>query len=143
MSKEDFLKNLDQQLSVDEQSRQQSADRAAKLKARREKISAAAKPILESWKADLEKRGITAKVTSVGEFLSFELLYAQGGHYGFELNDSGFGTTFTENGQNYRSSAGYGEVADSLDRGALDTLVQKTIQDFLIYAPKYGGYRCR
>jgi hypothetical protein len=139
-----FFESLDQNIAKHKQS---EADKAKKEEATEDatrKAIGQVRPLLESYKVALEKRGIDVKLSIAGrgcDLLTFELMYHHSGHHGFRIEGGGITKLFSENGKSYTASAGGPSMrGDQIDMAAFETFIQSIIQEFMVHAPKNGGY---
>jgi hypothetical protein len=141
MDMADFMKGLDRMKQQEAEKEQALRADEARYGGLRRQIVAAVQPVLEGYKAELERRGVRVQMSVSGEHVSFEMHYSRGGYYGLELKDREFCHRFTEKGSHFRASGAGPAVAEGFDLQAFEQFVQRTVEDFFLYAPRYGGYR--
>jgi hypothetical protein len=140
MDKADFLKKIDHQLGQSERARGEAQEERYRLQDLRKQIVVQVLPILEGYRTDLEKRGIGVDLHARSDGLAFELRYADGGYYGFELGESGFSRKYTEDGNHHAGESCGPPLSSNFDLADFEEFVQKTIEDFLTNAARHGGF---
>ena len=146
MGREDFLKKIDGKLAAAEKTKAEKESQRKVLEAKVVAIVKEVVPVLDGYKTELEKRNIAVEFLSGPTSFSFLMHYADGGHHGIELRpDYEHGTynldsLFTDyDSRNYRSSGP--SVGDGWSIDVLESIVQRTIDEFLSYAPRHNGPR--
>jgi hypothetical protein len=134
VDRESFFKKVDEQVGATH------ADLARQTQARFEMdeisrtVIAQVTPILETYAEELRRRKI--EVTLDGG--SFELHYAQGGYYGFSIEQGKLTEMFSEKGMQYHGAAQ--QLSKTIDLVKFEENVQKTIDEFMRRAPQHGGF---
>jgi hypothetical protein len=141
---DNFLKHLDQKFDT----HKTGGDDAKKQRDELSRLTrlgiAKVRPLLERYVSELEKRGIKAALSVagyMGDHLAFELEYGGGGYYGFQIEQGKVTPRSTGGGTHSSGGDGMGpSFARDVDLDAFEKLVQKTIEEFMTTAPKYGGF---
>lgn len=101
-------------------------------------------PIVNDYKAKLEKRGIDVHVVARGDYFHFTMKFKDGGHHGFELrrtaNNYEIVTLFTnDDGRHMEGHTGQIDLRN-FGGASFEKRLQKEIDDFIFYAPRHGGF---
>ena len=104
-------------------------------------------PILEQYVEEIKKRNIQVKSTSNKRYISVELKYKNGGYSCLLLStnlESGrieFQKNYTgDNGERFVSVDGSSYDERTWKDDIFKTKIEKLIEDFVFYAPRYGGF---
>ncbi|HHO3516519.1 TPA: hypothetical protein ACRRF8_003824, partial [Acinetobacter baumannii] len=104
-------------------------------------------PILEQYVEEIKKRNIQVKSTSNKRYISVELKYKNGGYSSLLLStnlESGrieFQKNYTgDNGERFVSVDGSSYDERTWKDDIFKTKIEKLIEDFVFYAPRYGGF---
>jgi hypothetical protein len=139
MDKSAFLTKVDATIHDEDQKRQTQQRVGESRLDLTKRIVSLIEPILIGYRAELDRRGIQVYFRANEWSLGFELHYAEGGYYGFQLDEKGFSLRFTEDGKGYSGAVCGPPLTENFDVGAFEQFVQATIEEFLTQAPKYGG----
>jgi len=136
MSENDFFGNLDKQI----QSQRQASDADEKEKITRATCEFIRRvtPMLERYKAELEKRGFCVTLhgspsISGNDYLVFALHFNKGGRQGFEIHRGKLSRIFFHDGQEYHT--GVGDIS-GITEETFETHLQKIIEEFLSQAER-------
>jgi hypothetical protein len=140
LDKANFLKKIDHQLAQSEGARMEVQEERYRLRDLRKQIVVQVLPILEGYRIELEKRGIGVDLQARADGVAFELCYAEGGYYGFELGESGFSRKYTEAGVHHAGESCGPPLTSNFDLADFEQFVQNTIEGFLTNASHYGGF---
>jgi hypothetical protein len=143
MQSSEFFKGIDQQVHKDQRSDEAKRKHAEENRVLARKVIVEIKPLLERYKTELEQRGVRIELAIAGlegDYLVFKMHYAHGGYFGFQLSDGSFGPVFTDKGTHYAGHGGGPSIRDGWDIRKFEDYVQRTINDFFLYAAREGGY---
>jgi len=140
---DNFFKNLDRQIDAQlkdtEDKQQQELEVTVASRKNIEKV----RPLLEKYKAELEKRGMWVDLTITDLMVTFELKHTHGGHHGFEIRHGTIKKRFWEKGKSHISDSDGPTFTKDVDIEAFEKFVQRIIGEFMLTAPQNGGFRKR
>lgn len=143
----DFFKNIDKNIEEQKKSKSDYSEMKEKNEDFFELVSLRVMPILEQYVEEMKKRNIKFKYSNNKRHISIELKYKNGGHNSLIFNpnlDSGrieFNRYFTsDDGKNYHSTDGSSYDESTWSDEFFKTRLEKLIEDFIFYAPRYGGF---
>ncbi len=108
------------------------------------KVIRQAVPILNEYKNKLEEIGIKVKLVVAGQeddYLVFELYYADNDYYGFELHRGELLHRGKDGKHAYTTSPSAHCMDEVVDTESLKKTIEKTIDDFMFYEKKHGGFK--
>jgi hypothetical protein len=104
--------------------------------------------IAQSYKKKLLERGIHVEISGNDRGLTFNMMYADGGHRGLmvypeiESNRIQFHTIYTnDDGRDMTGTDGVSYNESGWKDGIFEQKLQKAIDDFLSYADRHGGIK--
>jgi hypothetical protein len=146
MNTDDFFKRLDANLSS-----QKEREAEQRVKSEVEQRAAVAfvdavVPDLSEFRRGLESRGIAVDFSHWGDGFRFRMLYADGGHSGFELTTDAksdgytiFGLFTNDDGRNYRSIGTVPGGPPNWDASEFRKHIEESIERFMLHAHRHGG----
>ncbi|WP_109858689.1 hypothetical protein [Acinetobacter baumannii] len=144
---DEFFKKIDNSIGAQKKSKSDFNEMKKNNEEFFEHTSLRLIPILEQYVEEIKKRNIQVKSTSNKRYISVELKYKNGGYSSLLLStnlESGrieFQKNYTgDNGERFVSVDGSSYDERTWKDDIFKTKIEKLIEDFVFYAPRYGGF---